>query len=57
MGFSRKKKTSSSSSSSSSESSSFSTRDEKILPQQLHYSCLRAHSAPGVASCLTRGAE
>ena len=54
MGFSRKTKTSSSS---SSESSSFSTRDEKILPQQLHYSCLRAHSAPGVASCLTRGAE
>ena len=43
--------------SSSSESSSFSTRDEKILPQQLHYSCSRAHSAPGVASCLTRGAE
>ena len=55
MGFSRKK--TSSSSSSSSESSSFSTRDEKILPQQLHYSCSRAHSAPGVASCLTRGAE
>jgi hypothetical protein len=56
MGFSRKK-TSSSSSSSSSESSSFSTRDETILPQQLHYSCSRAHSAPGVASRLTRGAE
>ena len=54
MGFSRKKKKTSSS---SSESSSFSTRDEKILPQQLHYSSLRAHSAPGVASCLTRGAE
>jgi hypothetical protein len=27
------------------------------LPQQLHYSCSRAHSAPGVASCVTRGAE
>jgi hypothetical protein len=35
----------------------FSTRDEKISPRQLHYSCLRAHSAPGVASCLTHAAE